>query len=55
MKRKPLSLAVTLIAMIMPSAANATPPSGEPSPTLLVTGLEGATGSTVGPDKGRRL
>ena len=44
------SLLMALIAMITPSAATARPPSETPTATLLVTGLEGATGSTVGPD-----
>jgi hypothetical protein len=37
-------------ALIAPSAQSAPPPSGNPSVALLVTGLQGATGSTVGPD-----
>jgi hypothetical protein len=45
-----LLLAGALIAMITPSAASASPPSGGPKAALLVTGLEGATGSTIGPD-----
>jgi sugar lactone lactonase YvrE len=45
-----LMLAGALIAMITPSAASASPPSGGPRATLLVTGLEGAIGSTIGPD-----
>src|SRR5260221_13297534 len=39
-----------LIAMITSSAATAGPPSKTPTATLLVTGLEGSQGSTVGPD-----
>ena len=39
-------LAAALIAMITPSAATAGPPTA----TLLVSGLEGTQGSTVGPD-----
>src|SRR6266581_596171 len=39
-----------LIAMITPSAATAGPPSETPIATLLATGLEGGSGSTVGPD-----
>jgi hypothetical protein len=31
-------------------AASAAPPSGGPTATRLVTGLEGAMGSTIGPD-----
>lgn len=49
MKRRLLWLAVTLIAMLTPPVARTAPPSGEPNPTLLVTGLEGASGSTIGP------
>jgi hypothetical protein len=43
-----LMLAGALIAMITPSAESAPSPSGSPSAALLVTGLEGATGSTSG-------
>src|SRR5438034_10615951 len=43
-------LAAALIAMITPSAATAGRPSETPTATLLVTGLEGGFGSTVGPD-----
>jgi hypothetical protein len=45
-----LMLAGSLIAMITPSAQSAPPPSGTPNATLLVTGLQGSIGSTVGPD-----
>ena len=45
-----LMLAAALIAMITPSAVSAAPPCETPTATLLVTGLEGAQGSTVGPD-----
>jgi hypothetical protein len=45
-----LMLAAALIAIITPSAANARPPCEGPTATRLVTGLEGATGSTIGPD-----
>jgi sugar lactone lactonase YvrE len=48
-QRKLLSLAAALIGMITPFAASAAPPSGGPSPTQLLTGLEGGSGSTVGP------
>jgi len=48
-KRKLLLLAAALIATITPSAASAPQPSGAPSAVLLVTGLEGASGSTIGP------
>jgi sugar lactone lactonase YvrE len=47
--RKLLLLAAALIGMIMPFAASAAPPSGAPNPTQLLTGLEGGSGSTVGP------
>src|SRR5882724_4120107 len=43
-------LAAALSAMLTPSAATAGPPSETPTATLLVTGLEGGFGSTVGPD-----
>ena len=45
-----LMLAAALIAMITPSAASAPRPCEEPTATRLVTGLEGASGSTIGPD-----
>ena len=45
-----LMLTAALIAMITPSAASAAPPCEGPTATLLVTGLQGAMGSTVGPD-----
>jgi hypothetical protein len=45
-----LMLAAALIAIITPSAASAQSPCEGPTATLLVAGLEGATGSTVGPD-----
>ena len=47
---KLLLFAAALIAIITPSAASAAPPFKEPSASLLVTGLQGALGSTVGPD-----
>src|SRR5215468_4389796 len=47
-----LMLAGALLVRSMPSAANASPPSGEPTATLFVTGLEVGTGSTIGPDEG---
>src|SRR6266567_4083873 len=43
-------LAAALIAMITPPAATAGRPSHTPTATLLVSGLEGSQGSTVGPD-----
>jgi len=48
-QRKLLVLAAVVVAMITPSAASAAPPSPAPSPTQLLTGLEGGAGSTVGP------
>jgi hypothetical protein len=48
-ERKLLLLVAALIAMIRPFTANAAPPSGGPTTTLLVTGLEGGSGSTIGP------
>jgi len=45
-----LLLAATLIAIITPSAVSAPPPCEEPTATRLVTGLQGASGSTIGPD-----
>jgi hypothetical protein len=45
-----LMLTAALIAMITPSAASAAPPSGGATATQLVTGLQGASGSTIGPD-----
>jgi len=44
------SLLMALVAMITPSAESAPPPSVSRTAALLVTGLQGATGSTVGPD-----
>ena len=46
-----LMLAGALIAMTPPSATSAPPPPEGPNATLLVTGLEGATGSTIGPGR----
>jgi hypothetical protein len=45
-----LMLAAALIAIITASPASARPPCEGPTATRLVTGLQGATGSTVGPD-----
>jgi hypothetical protein len=45
-----LLLVAALIAIITPSAASAPPPCEGPTATRLVTGLEGASGSTIGPD-----
>ena len=41
-------LALVVVAMITPSAASAAHPAPAP-PTQLLTGLEGGSGSTVGP------
>ena len=46
-----LLLAAAVIVMVTPFAASAAPLSGGPNPTQLLTGLEGASGSTVGPDR----
>jgi hypothetical protein len=43
-------LAAVLIAMIVPTAAQASTRTHEPHAVLLVSGLEGGSGSTVGPD-----
>jgi hypothetical protein len=47
--RKLVVLTAAVIAMIMPFAGSAAPPSGGPNPAQLLTGLEGGSGSTVGP------
>jgi hypothetical protein len=45
-----VSLAASLAALAMAvPAVSAAPPSGAPNPTQLLTGLEGGSGSTVGP------
>jgi sugar lactone lactonase YvrE len=44
-----LLLAAVLFAMITPSATSAAPRCEGPDATLFVTGLEGASGSTIGP------
>ena len=44
-----LLLAVVLFAMITPSATSAAPQCEAPDASLLLTGLEGASGSTIGP------
>jgi hypothetical protein len=48
--RKLLLLSVALIAMLVPSAAAAMPRSGDPTAYQLVAGLQGGSGSTIGPD-----
>ena len=45
-----LMLTAAVLAMITPSAASASSPCQGPTATRLVTGLEGAMGSTIGPD-----
>jgi hypothetical protein len=45
-----LMLTAALIAMITPSAVSASSPCQGPTATQLVTGLEGAMGSAIGPD-----
>ena len=47
--RKLLLLSAALIAMFAPSAASAAPQSGGATASLLVAGLEGGAGSTIGP------
>jgi hypothetical protein len=49
--RKLLLLWVALIAMFLPSAATAAGPSGDPTTHRLVAGLQGGSGSTIGPDR----
>jgi hypothetical protein len=44
-------LVLTLLASVVPSAATAARPSGDPTAHRLVAGLEGGSGSTVGPDR----
>jgi len=43
------AVAVALSTVIAPGAATAAPPSAGPNPTQLVSGLDGGSGSTVGP------
>ena len=42
-------MALLAVAMITPLAASAAPPSEVPNATLLVTSLQGGSGSTIGP------
>jgi hypothetical protein len=49
-KRKLLVLGAALSAWIAPTAASTSAHSGSPRATLLVSGLQGGSGSTVGPD-----
>jgi len=48
-QRMLLSLVAAVVGMITPSLASATPPSPAPTTTQLLTGLQGGSGSTVGP------
>jgi hypothetical protein len=48
--RKLLLLSVALIAMFVPAAAAAMPRHGHPTAYRLVAGLQGGSGSTIGPD-----
>jgi hypothetical protein len=48
--RRLLLLSAALIAVSAPSAAIAAPTSGHATASLLVTGLQGGLGSTIGPD-----
>jgi sugar lactone lactonase YvrE len=43
-------LVLVLLALVVPSAASAAPRHGHATGHLLVTGLEGGAGSTIGPD-----
>ena len=47
--RKLVVLTAAVIAMITPFAGSAAPPSGALTPAEVLTGLEGGSGSTVGP------
>jgi hypothetical protein len=44
-------LVLVLLALVAPSAASAGPRHGHTTAHLLVTGLEGGSGSTIGPDR----
>jgi hypothetical protein len=44
-------LLLALLASVVPSAATAAGPSGGPTAHRLVAGLEGGSGSTIGPDR----
>lgn len=50
-QRMLLVLVAALIGVMTPAAATAAPPSAGPTATQLVTGLEGGSGSTVGPGR----
>lgn len=45
-----LPLAAVFVAMFTPSGASVAPLSAAAAPTLLVSGLDGGAGSTIGPD-----
>ena len=47
--RKLVVLIAAVIGMITPFAGSAAPPSGGATPSQLLTGLEGGSGSTIGP------
>jgi sugar lactone lactonase YvrE len=49
--RKLLLLSVALIAMFVPATASAAPRHGHATAHLLVAGLQGGSGSTIGPDR----
>jgi sugar lactone lactonase YvrE len=44
-------LLLALLASVVPSAATAAGPSGDPTAHRLVAGLQGGSGSTIGPDR----
>jgi hypothetical protein len=46
-----LLVCAAALALVAPSAAIAASPSGNPTASLLVTGLQGGLGSTIGPDR----
>src|SRR5687768_5349244 len=48
-RRSLLSLFAALVAILTPAFVGAAPSSAEPSASLLVSGLQGSFGSTVGP------
>src|SRR5438093_8499002 len=50
-QRKLLLLAAAVVAMITSATATAAPPARGPNPIQLLTGLEGGSGSTVGPGR----
>ena len=47
--QKLLLLTAAVIGMVIPSVASAAPPAPAPTTTQLLTGLDGGSGSTVGP------